>query len=143
MQKLWLICCLFSISFVASAQKKPAKQEIIELLDRQNKYWNEGNIEAFMQDYWQSDSLMFIGKNGVVYGWEATRSRYLKSYPDRATMGKLRFEIQKIDFHSKNVAWVLGKWQLLRPEKGDVGGFFTLILKKINGRWFIVSDHTS
>jgi ketosteroid isomerase-like protein len=40
-------------------------------------------------------------------------------------------------------AWILGKWQLVRPKKGDVGGYFTILMKKIKGRWLIVRDHTS
>lgn len=128
------------MSFSGFAQKK---SEIMEVLNRQQENWNKGDIETFMQDYWKSDELKFIGKNGVVKGWKATLERYLKNYPDRATMGQLKFDIKEIDFHSKKSAWVLGQWQLTRPEKGDVGGFFTLIFKKIDGKWVIVSDHTS
>lgn len=128
------------MSFSGFAQKK---SEIMEVLNRQQENWNKGDIETFMQDYWKSDELKFIGKNGVVKGWNATLERYLKSYPDRATMGQLKFDIKEIDFHSKKSAWVLGQWQLTRPEKGDLGGFFTLIFKKIDGKWVIVSDHTS
>lgn len=131
------------ISFSTFAQKTNERQAVLDVLARQNKNWNEGNISAFMEDYWKSDSLMFIGSKGVVYGWNATLERYNKSYPDRATMGMLKFDIQKTDFHSNTTCWVLGKWHLTRPEKGDIGGYFTLILKKINGKWLIVSDHTS
>ena len=134
---------LFFVSLQVSAQSVEEKRKVLEVLGRQNMNWNRGDIDAFMQDYWQSDSLMFIGKNGVVYGWKATLDRYKRTYPDKATMGTLKFDIQKIDFHSKTVCWVLGKWHLTRPEKGDIGGYFTLILKKIEGKWLIVSDHTS
>jgi hypothetical protein len=110
---------------------------------RQQANWNSGDIDKFMEDYWKSENLQFIGSKGVVKGWQATKDRYFKSYPDRATMGQLKFDILEVDFHSKKSAWVLGKWYLTRPEKGDVGGYFTLIFKKIDGKWVIVSDHTS
>ena len=143
MKKNLLLICFVMLSVASIAQKTNERQAVLEVLARQNKHWNEGNISAFMEDYWKSDSLMFIGSKGVVYGWKATLDRYTKSYPDLATMGKLKFDIQKTDFHSKTTCWVLGKWHLTRPEKGDIGGYFTLILKKINGKWLIVSDHTS
>ena len=143
MKKTVLMLLLAFISFSIFAQKNNERQAVLDVLARQNKNWNEGNISAFMEDYWKSDSLMFIGSKGVVYGWNATLERYNKSYPDRATMGTLKFDIQKTDFHSNTTCWVLGKWHLTRPEKGDIGGYFTLILKKINGKWLIVSDHTS
>jgi ketosteroid isomerase-like protein len=111
---------------------------------QQTKDWNDGNIDAFMQGYWQSDSLMFIGSRGITYGWKATLDNYKKRYPDRATMGTLKFDFLKLDFFNKNTTcWLLGTWHLTRPEKGDVGGHFTLMLKKIKGKWLIISDHTS
>ncbi|RYU95398.1 YybH family protein [Emticicia agri] len=136
-----ILCLVFAIQ--TYAQNTNDRQEVLKVLSRQNENWNKGDIKAFMEDYVKSDSLMFIGKNGVIYGWKATLERYLKTYPDLATMGKLKFDIQQTDFHSPTTCWVLGKWHLTRPEKGDAGGFFTLVLKKIDGKWLIVSDHTS
>jgi len=140
MRKLFLIIIALVLTFPVIAQDKSA---ITDILKRQESHWNNGNIEAFMEDYWKSPELKFIGKNGVTKGWDATKERYLRTYPDRATMGTLSFDIQEVDFHSADVAWVLGKWNLKRPEKGDIGGYFTLVLKKIDNRWVIVSDHTS
>ena len=143
MKKDLLIACFLLLSFTSIAQTSSERQAVLKVLARQNDNWNKGNIDAFMEDYWKSDSLMFIGSKGVVYGWKATLDRYHKSYPDLATMGKLKFDILKTDFHSKTTCWILGKWYLTRPEKGDVGGYFTLVLKKIGGKWLIISDHTS
>jgi len=136
------LLCL-SISMQVLAQSSKERQEVLKVLSRQNENWNKGDIKAFMEDYWKSDSLMFIGKQGVIYGWKATLERYNKSYPDLATMGKLKFDIQKTEFHSATTCWVLGKFHLTRPEKGDAEGYFTLVMKKIGGKWLIVSDHTS
>ncbi len=143
MKNSFILLFFMFFALKSVAQSTTQRNEVLNVLARQNKNWNEGNISAFMEDYWKSDSLMFIGSKGVVYGWKATLDRYNKSYPDRATMGTLKFDIQKTDFHSATTCWVLGKWHLTRPEKGDIGGYFTLILKKINGKWLIVSDHTS
>ncbi len=140
MKKVILFLILYLNCFIAFSQNK---SEILAVLQRQEKFWNAGDINNFMEDYWKSDELKFIGKAGVVKGWQATKDRYFKTYPDRATMGILKFDIQEIDFMSKKAAWVLGKWRLTRPEKGDIGGYFTLILKNIDGKWLVVSDHTS
>lgn len=140
MKKLFLIIALSTVCFNVFSQKK---EDILAVMARQQNNWNAGDIEKFMEDYIKSDELQFIGSKGIVKGWQATKERYLKSYPDRATMGQLKFDILEVDFHSKKTAWVLGKWYLTRPEKGDVGGYFTLIFKKVKGKWLIVSDHTS
>lgn len=115
---------------------------ILNLLSQQEKDWNAGNIDAYMKGYWQSDSLIFVGKSGVKHGWNETLLNYKKSYPDAQTMGVLSFEILKIELLSNQNAFVLGKWKLQRVTDMP-HGCFTLLLKKIQGQWFIVLDHSS
>jgi ketosteroid isomerase-like protein len=141
---LLLLLVSVSISTNSFGQKEVESTAIKTMMLQQSSDWNAGDIDAFMQGYWQSDSLMFVGSRGITYGWKATLDNYKKGYPDRATMGKLKFDFLKMDFFDNtSTCWLLGKWHLTRPEKGDVGGYFTLMLKKINGKWLIVSDHTS
>lgn len=128
------------------AQSKSSKdiQKVREVLTSQQQAWNEGRIEDFMQGYWKSDSLMFIGKKSITRGWQQTYDNYKKGYPDQASMGKLQFDIISIEQFSSTTVHVVGKWTLTRDEtKGNVGGHFTLIFKKIDKQWVIVSDHTS
>ncbi len=95
-----------------------------------------------MKGYWENDSLKFIGKKGIEYGWQKTLEGYIKSYPDKATMGILSFNEININILSDDAAFVIGKWSLIR-DKGNINGIFTLLFKKINGNWLIVCDHTS
>ena len=85
---------------------------------------------------------MFIGKSGVTYGWQNTLNNYIKGYPDTAAMGKL--DISLVDVKRLSVLYfhVVGKWHLTRSV-GDIGGHFTLLFKKIKGKWVIVADHSS
>ena len=138
-----MVCLMLLFAAQAMAQSGADRKVILATLDRQTTDWNAGNIDAFMHGYWESDSLMFVGKNGVTYGYENTYQGYLKRYPDRATMGTLKFDILNVSFPGKGVAFVVGKWHLTRPEAGDVGGHYTLLWRKIKGKWTIVCDHTS
>ena len=115
----------------------------MQTFQNQQKAWNSGDLDGFMNGYWQSDSLKFIGKNGITYGYEATLENYKKSYPDIETMGKLKFDILSIQQLDKNHIFVIGKWYLKRDTKEDLGGHFTLIWKKINKKWVIIADHSS
>lgn len=120
------------------------KLAITQVLYKQQVAWNNGSIESFMMPYWHSDSLKFISKKGITYGWQNTLDNYKKSYPDTTAMGQLAFEIKSIDVFSKSSAFVIGKWFLKREKsKGDLGGFFSLIFRKIKNKWVIVVDHTS
>jgi len=114
---------------------------IRQVLDAQEVAWNQGNIEEFMKGYWKSDSLRFIG-NGITTGWQATLDRYHKSYPGRAAMGELRFEFYRFFFVDQQSCLVTGRYTL-RREADEPTGMFTLLIRKIDGRWLIVYDHTS
>jgi uncharacterized protein (TIGR02246 family) len=142
MKKLLLLLISF-YCFVANAQTSDDKKQILNILDRQTKAWNEGNVVDFMNGYWESDSLMYIGKSGVTYGFKSTLERYKKNYPDKSTMGMLKFDIIEVNFISDDACFVVGKWHLTRPEKGDVGGHYTLLWRKMKGNWVIVADHSS
>jgi ketosteroid isomerase-like protein len=65
-----------------------------------------------------------------------------ETYSDTDKMGKLFFEIQKIRKLSGEYYFVLGKW-FLKRNAGDIGGQYTLLFRKIKGKWMIVSDHSS
>ena len=104
--------------------------------------WNRGDLEAFMEGYWRSDSLRFIGSSGLTYGWQQTLDNYKKGYPDTDAMGKLKFTILSVEQLSKRSAFVIGKWHLTR-KAGDLSGHYTLLWKKIKGKWVIVADHSS
>lgn len=144
MKYLFLFCIsLFLLSGCQPVLNKTNQSQLIQkVLFGQESAWNQGNIDAYMAGYWNNDSLKFIGKSGIQYGWKNTLDNYKKSYPDKATMGTLKFNEIKIDVFSDESAFVIGKWQLTR-EKGNIGGLFTLLFKKINGNWLIVCDHTS
>ena len=142
MKKLiYLLLLIFTLSNTLSAQSKD-EQIIRTLIEEQRQAWNTGDKEKFMQTYWQSDSLMFIGKSGVTYGWQNTLNNYKNGYPDTATMGKLDFDLLEVKRLSVMYFFVAGKWHLTRSV-GDVGGHFTLLLKKIKNKWVIVVDHSS
>ena len=118
------------------------KKAITNLLEKQRLAWNRGDLDGYMQGYWKSDSLLFVGKNGPKYGWKSTLENYKKSYPDDDAMGMLTFNIMQINIIDLKNAFVLGGWHLKR-EKDEPQGFFTLWLRRIKGEWKIVSDHSS
>ncbi len=139
--KIVLIAVFLTVSIAATAQSAD-KKEILSILEKQTAAWNQGNIEKFMEGYWKHDSLMFVGKSGVTYGYANTLTNYKKNYGDTAKMGKLFFTILETKQLSPEYFFVLGKW-FLKRSIGDIGGHYTLLFRKINGKWVIISDHSS
>ncbi len=132
------------IIFIPNSLPAQSKDEktIRSAIEEQRIAWNTGDLNRFMGTYWKSDSLMFIGKSGVTYGWQKTLENYKKGYPDTAAMGKLDFDLLEVKRLSVIYFFVVGKWHLTRSI-GDVGGHFTLLFKKVKDKWVIVADHSS
>lgn len=129
---------------LSNQDKQSILQEIEIKMDQQEACWNTGDIPCFMEHYWKSDSLRFIGNKGLTYGWQATLDNYLKSYPDKEAMGKLTFTNEVKEVIDIETAQVIGKWNLKRiNDLGDLGGYYSLIWQKKNGKWVIISDHSS
>ena len=118
-----------------------ARNNILEVLNNQQASWNKGDIEGFMEGYWKSDSLSFIGARGVTNGWDQTLANYKKAYPDKKAMGRLQFEMIDLNRISNSAYQMIGKYTLYR-EDDQPNGYFTLLWKKIAGQWVIVSDQT-
>ena len=136
---------MFLVSDVVVSQqeiKTSDSLEITNILFKQQRDWNKGDIDAFMEGYLKSQSLVFSGSSGPIYGWEATRNRYKKTYSNRIKMGKLKFDILNIIGLSPTVIQLQGKFYLTRTIE-DASGYFTLNWIKIKKQWYIISDHTS
>jgi ketosteroid isomerase-like protein len=137
----FMTIALCTISIFGNAQNKD-EQAIRSVLNNQIKYWNSGDLTAFMEGYWKNDSLVFIGSSGPTYGYAKTLANYKKNYPSLDYMGKLSFEIIQVRPLTSDHYFVIGKWHLSR-KVGDASGVYTLLFKKINGKWNIIADHSS
>ena len=146
MLKTFSITFVFLIISSANSYSQTLKEKdslkILNVLEQQRIAWNDNNINEFMKGYLKSDKLVFSGSNGPVFGWNFVKDRYLKKYSTKELMGDLSFEINNLFSLSRKVAILLGKFNLQRKNE-KLSGYFTLIFKKINGNWYIVSDHTS
>ena len=132
---LWLAAC---------AANPPGSDEaqIRKLLDAQSAAWNRGDIDAFMQGYWNSEQLRFASGDSVTYGWAAANKRYHEHYPDRSAMGQLVFSDLEVEMTGPDAALVFGRWALQR-EHDRPHGLFSLLLRRTAEGWKITRDHTS
>ena len=140
--KYW-IGLLFWLSIATLKAQSPQEDKalVAKAMQLQQEAWNKGDVREFMAYYWNNDSLKFIGKKGITYGWQNTLDNYLKGYPDKTSMGQLTFTLLELSSLSPENMYVIGKWDLQKDK--PVGGHFTLLWKKIKGKWLIVCDHTS
>jgi len=132
--------------------KKPQKEDVSqnpteikaikEILNAQKECWNNGDIDGFMEGYWNSEELIFTSlSHEPAFGWENTLERYKNSYPTKESMGVLKFEFLDLKLISKNTASLKGKWELIK-ESDNPNGLFWLDLQKFDKKWLITKDST-
>ncbi len=114
---------------------------LIQVVQKQSVAWNRGELSEFMSPYWKDERLTFSSGGKTTRGWQATYENYKKNYPDGKTMGKLTFSELETQELGPDAMLMLGTWHLDRVE--PVGGNFSLVWKRIDGKWVIVHDHSS
>ena len=128
---------------IETVKQNPKEIDAIKkVLANQQECWNNGDINGFMQGYWNSEELIFTSLNHKpAYGWNNTLERYRNSYPTKSSMGELKLEILDLKLISKATATLLGKWELIRM-KDHPNGLFWLDLEKFDEHWLITKDST-
>ena len=116
-------------------------EDLIQVVQKQSLAWNRGDLAEFMSPYWKDERLTFSSGGKTKRGWQGTFENYKKNYPDAKTMGKLTFSELETQELGPDAMLMLGTWHLDRDE--PVGGNFSLIWKRIDGKWVIVHDHSS
>lgn len=131
------------IAFSLDGCAKPVDHpEVRAVLDSQVRAWNRGDLEGFMAGYWKSDEMLFSTPTSSTKGWQATLDRYRTHYPTGQAMGRLKFEELRIDQPQPDSAEASGRYVQRTPTGLRTGRFF-LNLRKIDGAWVIVHDHTT
>jgi ketosteroid isomerase-like protein len=134
---------LFPWSLQAYFQDDPAVA-IAKVLAKQERDWNAGDLDAFLEGYWNSPKVVFQSGGDRNVGFEAMRARYQKRYKaEGKAMGLVVFSETEIEPLGADSAFVRGRWGLILPDGKKPGGLFTLIFRKLPGGWKIVHDHTS
>ena len=66
------------------AQDKPGEsiRAVRDVLERQVADWNRGNLDAFLEGYWNSPKVVFQSGGNRFDGWDALRQRYRRRYQD-------------------------------------------------------------
>lgn len=118
--------------------------DVTKIVLAQEKAWNRGDLEAYLDQYKDSEETEAI-LNGPVRGLGAIRAAYHTSFPNREAMGVLEQSSVEVKELGPNFALALGHYKISRPRKngGDAEGNFTEIFEKTEGGWKLVfSENT-
>lgn len=126
-----------------AADSARAAREIIAMMQRSAAAWNRGDLDAFVADYEDSPRTTFIGRHGVVRGRAAIRAVYAPRFAPGGVRDSLAFEHTEVDLLAPGVANVISWYRLTRGGSTTAYGPTSLVLRRSDGRWRIIHDHSS
>ena len=128
----------------SSAQQSTAREEIAAMMNRSAVAWNRGDLDSFVTDYVPGDDATYIGGPGqIVRGRAAIRQSYTRYFAPGAPRDSLSFRNLEVDLLAPGVANVIAFYVLSRGDSTVATGPTSLVMKRIDGRWFIAHDHSS
>jgi uncharacterized protein (TIGR02246 family) len=142
------MACEFEIKYLkfwkakGSIEMTEDHQRIRALFESACAAWNRGDMDGYLADYWQSDNVRWVSEGTVRYGFEAIAAAVKARFDSPDNMGRLEVANLEIQLLGESDALVFGGWiQTTRTARRH--GVFTVHVKKMDGEWLIVSDHSS
>ena len=139
------LLALLTFSTSCKSLRRGAREDldaVRAVLQEQVKAWNRGDLEAFAHTYERSRNLVFRGPDELSTGWDAMLVRYRRGYPDRKSMGTLRFANLELDDLGYKTILAHGRWELVRENDAPMG-HFAIVLRQLAEGWRIVLDYSN
>ncbi len=120
-----------------------AEEIATRFLDESATAWNAGDLEAFCAFY--AEDAFFVSPKGTRQGRAEVLASYLKSYPDRAAMGRLSFELHEVRASSSlrrrgALLTIAARWRLDFEGKDSATGHTLIVLRRTSAGWRVVQD---
>ena len=119
------------------------RRGILENFEEQRRCWNKGDLVCYMKAYEHSDSIMTVSRRGVTLGYDNILKKYQQGFPvDK--MGQLHFDEFRFKKLSDEYYYVVGRFNLRYEGREKLlQGWFSVLMQKIDGKWLLISDHSS
>lgn len=128
-------------------ERARVRSEIVAMLANSAANWNRGDLDAFVTDYLPGAETTYIGSRGVLRGPAAIRSAYAPRFAPGGVRDSLSFELLDVDPLAPDVLNVIATYILARQVNGrdsiTARGPTSLVMRRVDGRWRIVHDHSS
>ena len=130
------------MSKISTTERKKIQAAIRNVFEAGCAAWNRGDLGGYLASYWDSDQTLWISGGSLLRGRDAIAATYQSRFSTPQQMGKLSVAELEIDVLTAMDAIAHGRWILDRDTQAS-HGFFTVQLRKIEGAWLFVSDHSS
>jgi uncharacterized protein (TIGR02246 family) len=136
---------LLILNFLAicSFAQSKAQQEIIDFMRQEEKVWNAGDLNGYVELYLPEAETRFLTKKGVVKGKADILAYYEKYYSPKEKMGQLTLKHDSIEIINKSTAYTTGFFTVIHNDGKKQEGRFSGLMKKKKGKWYMYTDHSS
>jgi uncharacterized protein (TIGR02246 family) len=124
-------------------QSTEARTEISSMMDASARAWTIGDLDGFMESYEPGSAITSVTPSGVVHGRDAIRARYASRFARGARQDSLSFENLEVDLLAPDLANVIAYYRLSRGDSTTARGPTSLVMRRRNGQWRIIHDHSS
>lgn len=128
---------------VTAAAMVTARTEIAAVLAHGARSWNAGDLDDFMSDYDPDTGTTYIARRGVLHGVPAIRQVYASRFAPGAQRDSLHFEGLEVDVLGPDLVNTIAWYVLMRGDSVTARGPTSLVMRRRDGRWRIVHDHSS
>jgi len=125
------------------AEQIQARSDISAEMTASARAWTSGDLNGFMDSYENSNTITYVTPKGVVHGRDAIRDRYAPRFVPGAMHDALSFENVEIDLMAPDVANVIAFYRLTRGDSTTAYGPTTVVMRRRDGHWRIIHDHSS
>jgi uncharacterized protein (TIGR02246 family) len=127
---------------LSATERKQTEVAIRDVFEAGCAAWNRGDLDGYLSSYWDSDKTLWVSGGSLWRGRKAIFEAYKSRFSTPQQMGQITLAELEIEVLTDTDAIAFGRWRLVVEDKSS-NGFFTVQLKKIEGAWLIVSDHSS
>jgi uncharacterized protein (TIGR02246 family) len=119
------------------------QREVLRTLDHGAAAWNKGDLDDFVSDYLDDNGTTYIGSKGLVHGLPKIREAYASRFARGAPRDSLHFEAVEVDVLGPELVNTVAWYVLTRGDSVTARGPTSLVMRRVDGHWRIIHDHSS
>jgi uncharacterized protein (TIGR02246 family) len=146
---LLVVACARTVTTyrASDAERAAVTNQIAAMMVHSAANWNRGDLDAFVDDYLPGDTTTFVGGRGILRGTLPIRAAYAPRFAPGGVRDSLSFVLLDVDPLGPGVVNVVARYTLARRVGGrdsvTATGPTSLVMRRVDGRWRIVHDHSS
>ena len=121
-----------------------AAQEVYAVVLHQIDAWNAHDIEAYLNTFENSPSMVAVEDGAVITGWQDLHEKWLRAFHDRDVMGRAAASRVRIKMTGLDTAFVLSHYTISFGQSPHVVvGVDSSTMRRTNGVWHVIYAHTT